>query len=200
MGNYNRNDITRAFKWAQKNPKSTYDDYLDFNSKNITDDELKDFEDFQYDKVILTLKDKKYEFIIIKNKITYLNLERLPQRLVGTKGHYLLTPMPGEWYNGICVLHISPNKNDIFFTISDWNSVDGIKGLYIIGNEKLKFTFEYDDKEFDELNYEKIESFKNKLSQKYYKLWDNQSRLHSFVNGDLNTFDWKPASKLFKKI
>lgn len=201
MAKITTKDLIRAFNWAQKNPEKSYEDYVEFISKSITKKELEEFKYFNYDKINLTLKGKEYEFLIIKNEADYLNLQKLGDRLVGNKGHYSLTPMPGEWYGGINVLHI-PKKGDNFFILDDWDLYEGHNGLYITGDDRLSFTFFYDDKidkkeDFSHL-YAKLEDYWHGLKKTHIKLWDNLSALHGYINTDGMNF--KPVDDLFNLI
>lgn len=201
MSKITTKDLIRAFNWAQKNPEKSYKDYVDFISKSITKKELEEFKYFTYDKINLTLKDKEYEFLIIKNEADYINLKKLGDRLAGNKGRYSLTPMPGEWYYGINVLHI-PKKGDNFFILDDWDLYEGHNGLYITGNDQLSFTFFYDEKidkkeDFSYL-YAKLENYCHVLKKNTIKLWDNSSTLHGYINTD--DMNFKPVDDLFNLI
>lgn len=194
------NNIKNAFKFGQKNPNATYEDYLNHQSSFITKEDLNSFKDFHYDKISLPLNGKDYEFLVFKNTTNYLNLEALPQRIGGDKSYYLLTPMPGEWYSGICVLHIN-NNDDNFFNIKNWNLYKENKGSFVIGDDRLTFTFFSDnDEDSDDENSHRYYSLKDFDADKpeLIKLWDNQSELHGFINP--NVFDWKPINNLFHII
>jgi hypothetical protein len=196
---YNLNDIEKALNWGQKNPDATLDDYLESESKLITKKELKYFKDFTYDKVILDLNNEEYEFIVFHNVVSYLNLEKLPKRIAGNKGYYLLTPMPGCWYDGIAVLHIPKKGQESFFTISDWSEFKDNKGLHVIGNEKLQFSFILDVKGDDDgYIFSRNRSIIDNFNNKNIKLWDNQSELHAYVN--VNLLNFKPIDELFEII
>lgn len=201
MSTIKEKDVIKAFNWAQKNPEKSYEDYVEFISKSITKKELEEFKYFTYDKINLTLKGKEYEFLIIKNEADYLNLEKLGIRLAGNKGYYSLTPMPGEWYDGINVLHIS-KKGDNFFILDDWDLYEGHNGLYITGDDRLSFTF-FNDNKFDEKDdpsylYAKLKDYWYRLKKTHIKLWDNSSTLHGYINTSGMSF--KPVDDLFNLI
>lgn len=197
---YSLKEIEKALIFGQKNPNATLDDFLDYESRVITKKELSKFSDFTYDKVILELEGKEYEFIVFSNQSDYLNLEKLPSRIAGKKPHYILTPMPGCWYDGVVVLHIPKDKNNNFFTINKWPEFKGNKGLHVIGNKKLQFSFILQiegDKEGD-IFCRNGDIINKHLSKTHYKLWDNQSELHGYVNTSL--FNFKPVDDLFEII
>jgi hypothetical protein len=193
-------DPTHAFEFGQKNPNAKFSDYLAHQSRNITKSELNRFKDFSYDKINLTLKGQEYSFLVFRNIRSYLNLESLPTRLAGVREHYLLTPMPGEWYSGICVLHIPDSESqESFFCLNDWDLYQDHKGLLITGSEDLIFTFFFDaDIESDkEWKYPLLKNY-NSDKPGLIKLWDNQSELHGYINP--NSFNWKPIDDLFQII
>jgi len=194
---YHISDINKALVWGQNNPTSTLDDYLEYESKVITQKELNLLKDFTYDKVKLELNSVEYEFLVFANHSTYMNLEKLPNRLAGNRKHYLLTPMPGCWYDGIVVLHIPKKEQPPFFTISDWPEFGENKGLHIIGNEKLQFSFIISLNEDVEGDiFIKNRDIVDDYLTNYIKLWDNHSELHGYVNIELLNF--KPIDDLFK--
>lgn len=195
---YNLADINKALAWGQANPTCTLNDYLENESKIITQKELESLKYFTYDKVNLELNGEEYEFLVFANLTHYMELEKLPNRLAGSKEHYILTPMPGCWYDGIIVLHI-PKKDQTFFNIENWPEYEKNKGLHIIGNEKLQFSFILtleDDKEGD--IFVKNRDIVDDYLPNYIKLWDNRSELQGYVNIELLNF--KPIDDLFQII
>ena len=193
-------DPIHAFEFGQKNPNAKFSDYLEHQSRIITKAEITRFKDFSYDKINLAVKGQEYSFLIFRNIRSYLDLESLPTRLAGGRGHYLLTPMPGEWYSGICVLHIPDSESqESFFCLNDWDLYQGHAGLLITGSDDLTFTF------FNDADIESDQDWKYHLIEGYdddkpglIKLWDNQSELHGYINP--KAFNWKPIDDLFQII
>ena len=195
---YSLSDIKKALRWGQKNPNSTLDDYLEYKSKVITKKELEYFSDFTYDKVTLSLDEEDYDFLVFHNVSSYLRLEKLPKRIAGNRNYYLLTPMPGEWYDGIAVLHI-PKKGQKFFNIGNWPEFKENKGLHIIGDERLQFSFILDvEGDDDGYIFSSNRSIIDNHNKDCIKLWDNNSELHGYVNVSLLNF--KPIDDLFEII
>jgi hypothetical protein len=196
---YNLSDIKKALVWGQKNPDSTLDDYLEHESKVITKEELKNFKYFTYDKVNLKLNEEEYEFLVFHNVTSYLQLEKLPKRIAGNRGYYLLTPMPGEWYYGIAVLHIPKKGQKGFFTIGDWSEFKENRGLHVAGNEKLQFSYILDvEGDDDGYIFSQNRSIIDNYNKDCIKLWENNSELHGYVN--ISLLNFKPIDGLFEVI
>ena len=193
---YNLNDIENALIWGQNNPSSTLEQYLDYLSKTITKKELTEFSDFKYDTVNLELNGQTYDFLVFYNPISYLNLEKLPCRIAGKNSFYTLTPMPGEWYNGVVVLHINLENKKEFFTISDWPEFEGNKGLHVVGNEKLQFSYVLDvEGDDDGYMFVRNKGIIDSHNKDFIKLCDNNSELNGYVN--LRLLNLKPIDNLF---
>ena len=108
--------------------------------------------------------------------------------------------MTGYWYNGVVVLHIPKNENDNFFTVNKWPEFRGNKGLHVVGNDKLQFSFilETEEDKDGEIFCRNRDIIDYHLDKTNYKLWDNQSELHGYVNTSLLNF--KPIDDLFEII
>jgi len=191
MGNYSHKDIESAFEYAQKNPNSKLKDWIKERGKTITKREITLYKGFEYDR--FDINGSKFILLKVPNYSKQI-LEHLINKIVGTKGYYLLSPSPGEW-RGIDYCVLSTDKK--FFTVSDWDDLDGYKGVKHIGTD-VKFVYDIDCEDWDEYDYEKWDNYKYYMKNNNLALWDGNSGLMFYLSEDLD-LDLKPIKEFFNK-
>ncbi len=184
MSKYTYNDIMSVFKWAQKNPKSNIEEWFDWNSENISKEELDYFKDVKFFKFEIG----KTNFMLLS--IDTFKIENFIQKFAGNKPFISWHPMPGEYYENLCVITF----DDI--DMKEWNNFKSFKDAKFSSDNKKRITFitESDENKF----YENMK----KLEREKIRLWDSTgqgSALNVFINRE-SKFDFKPIKELFKEV
>lgn len=194
VNEYNFNDIISAFEFGKKNPGSEIQEWLDKNSRTLSQKDLEYYNkrDCKYKNIEIEIKGVKHELVLLTSESTEA-LERLTIKLAGDKGYYKMEPMPGEWYPPYTCLFSTDNE---FFNLNIWDDHPEFNGVKYLSREPFLFMYDLDCSGWEEMDFDRYEFLKSGLEKEKLALWHYDSRLMVYIDKDHN-FNFEPIKNLF---
>jgi len=196
MGHYYNKDIISALEFGKTNPNADIEDWFDYNSRNITEQEIDWYKNIQYSILTIGLNEKKFEIFLFRDtQQSYDMVQNFINKFTGIREYYELQHMPGEFYGTTHYL-ISFDKD--LYDLEKWNKHPEVPEIEILYGENLILADDYYDipKEF---NHDCWEGREKEIMKTYpIQLWDPEAYIKGYLKTD--AIEFRPINELFTVI